>query len=780
MRRHDSMIRLLTLPALCTALALTACGDDSSSATGGDDDSDSGFTGGMTSSGQTDSGPGSGPGSDDDSDSDSDSDTHGNPGTDDGEPGGPGEGEELCDAGDEAWVKRAIPFIQGRRPASIREVRLLTQMVAQLDALGLDDSGRYIVARGLARGDQYLERWKTYLYEEMQVNLAGDRRNDQCYDLDGGLGNTPDLAAFIRDNPATADYGQMFWMPDVVYSGLRLDDLSPIYRANTFATMSAPIIAGNVTPVELEEMRRTNFGMTFEEVFLGRTTECNQCHRTEEAVTWSAIDDLNRHWPIPGHFELAVYGPDAQEGSDKRSHAVFRHFNFAAAQDTLIGSGMPAGYTSAWGFGPSCGGFRLTTPGLPPVDLRTSEYEPYMVSNYADQYPPAGIGATVSDLDEQLRQGFDELRTNGLQVAGDESVAGPMAAAYLFSMNMADQVWTEALGHPLTVANNFPRNPQQRDILQHMADTFANESFSLRALVSEIAVHDYFNQAPPATCGASTPYHMPAIFDPFTKSASDPTARGNGVGDSIHRVGAWPLLDSIAQSMWWNRPDRFGPDQGQTPELNCGGDMPQIPCVEEPQDAQVLRDLGAFLSDSEGGFEGVDIVSLLRLEDTYGTGVDPFQSGDCTGPLGQPCASDDWITQLIDEAVATPEADMWDVASAVKDRIITEPTIGGPAEQAVLESLMGVTLTDPVSQVGAGAAEQAARRLAGMLFNTPQFLLVGVAAPDQDPAEDPVLIVPGTSTQALCEYLAPLILDNATDGYELGYTCTADGIEING
>lgn len=774
---RQRMLRLLTLPVLCTATTLLGCGDDTSSMP--DDDANSGFTGTDSSPG-TDSGPGSGPGSNSDSDSDSDSDTDGpDPGTDDGEPGGPGDGEELCDAGDEAWVKRTIPFIQGRRPASIREVRLLTSMIAQIDGLG-EHNGRRVVARGLARGDQYLERWKTYLYEELQVNVNGDRRNDLCYDLDGGQGDGPELAAFIRDNPPTADYGSMFWMPDVVYSGLLLDDLSPIYRADLFASMSAPIIAGNVTPVELEEMRRTNFGMTFEEVFLGRTTECNQCHITQDSVTDSAVEELDRHWPIPGHFESSVYGPQVQEGSDTRSHAVFRFFNFAVGQDTLIGGGMPAGYASAWGFGPSCGGFRLATPGLPPVDLRSAEYQPYMVSDYTAEYPPNGIGATLADLDQELRSGFDALRGNPVDVAGDGSVDPQIAAAYLFSMNMADQVWTEALGHPLTVANNFPRNAAQRDTLQHLADTFKNESYSLRALVTEIATNDYYNQSPPAECGATTPYHMAAVFDPFTRSAEDPAARGNGVGDSIHRMGAWPLLDSIAQAMWWNKPDRFGPDQGQTPELNCGGDMPQIPCVEEPEDVSVLRDLGAFLSDSEGGFEGVDLVALLRLEDAYGQGVDPGQHGVCTGPLGQACATNDWITQLIDVAVAQPEADMWDVASAVKDRVIAEPTIGGQAEQTVLEDLMGVSLTDPVGQVGAGAAEQAARRLAGMLFNTPQFLLVGVAPADQDPAEDPVLVVPGTSTQELCEYLAPLILDNTVDGYTYDYACSSDGIDITG
>jgi hypothetical protein len=272
---------------------------------------------------------------------------------------------------------------------------------------------------------------------------------------------------------------------------------------------------------------------------------------------------------------------------------------------------------------------------------------------------------------------------------------------------------------------------------------------------------------------------LPAVFDPFTKGATDPGMRNNGVGDGAHRYGAWVLLDAIAQALWWNKPDRFGPNTGQIPEYNCGGDMPQIPCVEEPQDATVLRDLGAFLSDSDSGFEGTDLLALLRLENDFGNGDDPGMSGECTGPLGQGCASADFITQLIDEAMAQNGADMWDVAAAVKDRLITEPTISGAAEVAALEQIMGVELTETVAQVGAGQAEQAARRLVGVLVNTPQFLLGGIPARDQDPAEDPVLVVPGTGTRGLCDYLAPLVLNNPGDGIDFTWTCSGSGVTID-
>mgnify|MGYP002135320693 CR=1 FL=1 len=50
------------------------------------------------------------------------------------EPPPPGDQTEACDAGDEAFVKRLIPLIQGRKPEGMREVLLLVSLIEQLDA----------------------------------------------------------------------------------------------------------------------------------------------------------------------------------------------------------------------------------------------------------------------------------------------------------------------------------------------------------------------------------------------------------------------------------------------------------------------------------------------------------------------------------------------------------------------------------------------------------------------------------------------------------------------
>ena len=95
---------------------------------------------------------------------------------DDGAPQPPGDGAELCDAGDEAWAKRVIPLVQGRRPESIREIRVLTQMVSQLDAHGRDGRDRWPAASPAAISTAIAGRLGCTTC--CGSTRSGDRRND--------------------------------------------------------------------------------------------------------------------------------------------------------------------------------------------------------------------------------------------------------------------------------------------------------------------------------------------------------------------------------------------------------------------------------------------------------------------------------------------------------------------------------------------------------------------------------------------------------------------------
>jgi hypothetical protein len=709
---------------------------------------------------------------------------------------------ELCDAGDEAWVKRAIPFIQGRKPESIREVRLLVSAIEQLDAAGLP--GRRRVAEALAQGDLYLERWRNYYYTQLKVHLRGDQRNPECYADVTALSQGPELAETIRNDRATdPPQFQNFTMHDVVLSSLRLDDISPAYSADLFARMGTPITGGNVTRQQIETTNRAYYGKLFESQYLGRVTECLQCHTTGWSTTDAADPVTDRHWPVyeGNYFELAVYGEFDMTNpvSEADVHAVFRHagfvdYSWCSSSNTDCNPAQAIG-VQAWGLDFNCGLFRTDAFADPFVDLSDV---PYMSGSF-----PEGSEANLFDLEPRFRDGLEALAAAGVSSDDVGTLDDPtVGLAFLFAMNQANEMWKEGMGYGLTVANRFPRNAAQRDTLAALTEAFFNSHYSVRTLVTEVATHPYFNQAPPDSCGASTPYHLPAIFDPFTKTATDPQEQRNGVGDMLHRYSAWVLLQSAMRSMWWSLPQQFGfsgtyaflvpyiaDNPGAPPAVNphfpvgqpgtyglCGAGFFE-PCDDAPNNFELMRDLGIFINPSEGGFNGVDFNGLLHWEAELASGIDPQLQGPCSGPLGQGCAGSDFPTALVDAALSEPDAVMGDLAVALKDRLIAEPTIGSDAERDVIEGIMGASLDDAVSDVGVGAAVDAVRRYAGVLLNTPQFMLDGVPSAPQDPASDPLVVVPGTSTAELCTYFSALA-SQAASWSELTVGCDADGITV--
>ncbi|MCH9686007.1 MAG: hypothetical protein K0V04_31520 [Deltaproteobacteria bacterium] len=721
---------------------------------------------------------------------------------------------ELCDAGDEAWVKRAIPFVQGRKPESIREVRVLVSAIEQLDAQGLD--GRRLVIHGLAQGEVYFDRWRNYYYEQFKVHRRGDQRNGSCYDRITMAAQGPELAETIRNSaPTDATMYTDVSMQDVLLSSLQLDDITPAYRADMFARMGAPITGGNVNREEIEATNRTYYGKLFDGQYLGRTIECSTCHTTRWSITDDANENIDRHFPVyeGNHFEHAVYGEFGMDDplDENDVHALFRHSGFVdyswcndQSPDCNVANAV--GQT-VFGMELNCGIFRADNFDDPFVDLE--EFVPHMAGEF-DQ----GNDATLFELDPRFRAGLDALANSGVSANGDGALDDPnVGLAFLFSMNQANEMWKEAMGYSLTVANRFPRNAAQRDTLAGLTEAFFNSRYSVRALIAEVALDPHFNQAPPDTCGTSTPYHMPALFDPFTKSASDPQQRGNGVGDMLHRYSSWVLIQSAMRSNWWALPQRFGPtttygylpamitsidgvpaapgEPGVEPPPNvnphiqvdtgtpyglCGSGF-YPPCIDSPFNYEFLRDMGVYINAGEGGSNGVDFNGLLHWEEEVARGVDPMLQGECTGPLGMGCAGQDFAATLAAAAAGTAGATVFDLASAIKDRFITEPEIYNDAEVLTIEALMGVTLDVPLSQVPLESIDGISRRYIGVLLNTPQFMLDGVTSAPQDPAADPIIVVPGTSTAELCMNFVGLVAESA-EWSAISVSCGGDGITV--
>ncbi|HGG57472.1 MAG TPA: hypothetical protein ENK31_06725, partial [Nannocystis exedens] len=512
--------RLLTLAAL---LGLGACnGDDGATTAASATDTSEATTGGDTDTGATGT----------DSTSGGESETGETSGQDSGEPPGMEDVEELCDAGDEAWVKTAVPLIQGRKPEGMREVRLIVSMIEQIDASGGD--GREVVARGLASGEQYIARWYDVFFEHLRINRIETKANFGCYGVRSGAADDGDLAAFIRDNsPTEGNFGAGFSLRDVLESSLRLDDITPAYRADLFARMARPLTGANVSQTELEVVRRANYGELFETTYLGRRIGCLQCHNSEESVTYNPDPEKNHFWSIPGKFERAIYG-DAKGRPEAELYAAFRWYGFVA-EDGI----------RPWGMSGSCGTFYEDHTG----DLLSD-------AGYLGGDLPAG--QQLFDIEPLFQDGLKKIADAGLVTGPDLVVDPDQALAYLLAVSITNNVWKEVMGYPLTLAHSFPRNSKQLEILQGLSELFIAERFSLRELIVAIATHPYFNQESPDTCGASSAYNLQPIWEPFSLTNGDPTARLNSVGDRVQRYSAWVLIDSAAKAMWWRRPERLG------------------------------------------------------------------------------------------------------------------------------------------------------------------------------------------------------------------------------
>lgn len=635
-----------------------------------------------------------------------------------------------CQASDQAWVRRAIVALAGRKPWGQGEVKALTDTIAAIRQADLEETGQFgdlggvlpptgeklvnarkIAARIIMREDAFRQRWADFFMDALRVVRIETKSLEECYgspnstSFDGGT-----LAAWVRDNTATTTNPPTpgFTMNELLDSAIELDDISPVYRAHLFAMMSRPYDAANVGPLELERARRQNFGAVFERAYIHRDRVCLVCHNSEYAVTFDADPAKNRHWQIPGLFEQALYGsssaqhpPDEQEtkGTDElRAVSMLRYGGVASSNGTA-----PYGWN-----GNACGRFRVPT-----------EDDPLGVDTYfgsirsTPDKPNLGRRASVWDLERSLARGVTLLAEHGLtRLPGDVLADPDEAFAYLVAQNIVDQVWAEVMGNRLTIANYFPRTQMQRDILQELTDHFVASHFSLKTLLLDILSHPLFNlKAPEEGCGVSA-YEVPLILNPWSSAENDATLRNNSPGDSVFALSSRPLRRSLHRAMEW-------------PEY------PEYPGGNE-QVFQVAT--GFFLKDGEPGFRGLDFQGRLSWEANYGA---------C-----KPQGASDFVTKLVGVAQATPGTTLGDVIIALKDRLVGEPWIENTKEKPLIADLVGSNLDDK----SLAFLDVRVRAYCGVLVSSPQFMLGGMVPADTNAM--PKLSLPGTSYDAMCMNIA--------------------------
>ena len=634
---------------------------------------------------------------------------------------------DQCGGDPQSFARQSMLSLLGRRPKGQAEVNVYADLYKAAEDLG--DNPKDVVARAIMTRPEFVERWTNEIMDALHVQRLDIQSAAACWDEPLRAPVTPALATAIRDKTAAqGGDGQSFTMLDLARSSLALDDLTPIYRAQLFSMVSHPIPAANVGATQAELARREDFGSTFDASYLHRDVVCLGCHNSETSVTDSDDPIADRHWPVPGLAEKAVFG-DSKGVSPERAHAPFRVDNFVDN-----GQGRP------WGWSTRCGTF--ASPSTLGDDIANVDGKLASIS---------GKRATVYDLEAALARGFIALR--GMALPNDAAITDPdTALAWLVTLKITEDVWRHTTGTSLTISNYFPRNEAAGKELYRLATTFARSGYSLKALLSAIVGGDYFNRlAPDAGCGP-TPYTYPNVFDPWVTSEADEEKRHNGPGDAVTAVDARTLVTAIFGALDWPAPplaSRF-PDHGEncvnTTTCSrlmqlCGSGQ----CCDSAMACQMggyipydelgfQRGVGMFLRNSERGFRGLDFQARLSWEDRY---------GGCSKPGW---VQSDFVDKLAMAGAQDATSTAGDVVMALKDRLVGEPTIEDGAEHDAIVAIVG-----PLDAPGGNANAGALRRVCAALLESPQFLLSGIAGRG---GEVPKLTPADASYDTTCAALA--------------------------
>lgn len=767
------------LGVLVTAAALVACGDDDdvnpgsggTSSTAGSAGAPDAAAGTPDAGGADDGGKGGTAGT-------SGGGTGAVAGAEDGGAGGaPVDDWYACQGSEQAFVRRAILAVLGRRPYSQAEVDLYVDLIASVDALDgvteddkLNPPGtplrhaRKVALEALFADPEYAPNWEELYRDVIKVQRIEEQYNGGCFATP--LSEDPAAsAAFVRDNPPTTDAPAPFSMHDVIQGSVLLDDMSPIFTANLFAMMTKTYLGANALPKALEITRRRDFGAWFDAVYLHRDVVCLGCHNSEFSVTASAEPQKNRHFPLPALLEKSLfgssYGPRTLGGfgGNDRMHAPLRYNGFVndcdptpytqeeaeeywynpgcatpdekvnfCLSEVICESDFPArGDRHPWGMTPDCG--RFQEPNKIKVDIAEVEAQFGSVR---------GLRTSIWNLSPALRAGFEKLRAQGLGADENGEVSDPdKAFAYLTAMNVAEKVWEQVVGTPLTIPTRFPRNAAARDQLQVLTDAFVSSGFSNKALLEAVLASPYANMAPPeAGCGDG-PYAAPAVFDPWVIAEEDPVKRKNSAADGVVSLPARIAAQAFYKALDWRLPSTSFPDLYYTPE-----DDPAVPFLAAER--QFQAEVGFYLKNAEPGFAGFDFQARLGWENRFGA----------CNKLPQ-VTNADFIDALLTLAATKPDSTLEELVGALKDRMVGSSVIETEVEKPALEAVLGQPLTSKVSALA--AANTKLRQVCGAIASSPQFLLNGV--PPTDAETVPTLTLTSTSYASLCPTLAQKTFD---------------------
>ncbi|MEZ4266232.1 MAG: hypothetical protein R3F39_07625 [Myxococcota bacterium] len=615
---------------------------------------------------------------------------------------------QLVDAGDEAWVRRAVQSILGRKPVGVREVVVLTEMVQAV--------GRRKVALALTHSDGYVTRWAQWLQDEVRVDRMPQAQKMDCFGPPLLPDDAGELSAWLRDRGPEESYAKPFNMGDAMRSALRADDISVFYRVNLFPMLVRPLdYCVNVDPNDMERARRLDMGERYASIYMHRTVSCLGCHSATFAVTDSEEAAKDHHWPLPGIFEENLYGddfgrPELEVFAPLRFDGVVSRKSLTDNAEVTKAPADSGPTETPWGMISNCGEF-IVEASITPDPLKTAGYF----------VEPQTATTNVRELERLLREGVDELAKAELPRISDENVlTGRSTLAYLLAARVTNQVFEEVYGRPLTMGHGFARNRDQRDTHLRYIKTLVQSGWSLRTLLAEMLAEPWAALVQDdATCANASPYALPPIFEPFSVEEEEPDVRGNGVGDLVHRVSGRVLVSMTTEALDWPPTSEF-PDSLEALAL--------------------LRTSGTFVDDLMPASRGIDLQRYIQWEGLTRT---------CRSLGGAPTA--DRIDAIVEAVETSPGATLGDALSALKDVLLTAPAID-PEEAAALAEYLSVPSLD-VPPPADAELDALLRSTCGLLLITPQFLLEG--APQPVGTDRPLLKLPGSDRETLCASFIP-------------------------
>ena len=358
---------------------------------------------------------------------------------------------------------------------------------------------------------------------------------------------------------------------------------------------------------------------------------------------------------------------------------------------------------------------------------------------------PAQIDGTIAKLRELYPPAPRPLVEDGSE-----------AMALLLAYNIVDNIVEEAMGGRFTLDHGFARNQAQSDLHTWLVSQFVEDGWSLRTTLRQLVLSEAFNRHAPVD--SALDYDLPMVANPWAAAAPYEAATAeqdaNSVGDHVYRYSVPNLFHSVAQALHWPAPLASGDNSYANKKY--------------PTRDQMVG-AGRYLRAERLGVDDATFATVLSWEDTIHGCEKPVHvyGRDVPYPLVMLINSEDVLTPAEWEDwidIASEQADgeetIEDVIIAMKDRLITDPTLT-QAEIGHIEDLFGAAITETYQ---AADDERALRQFCGVLTKSPQFMLGGIGTHAGLPVDPPAFI---PCSDGLCTY-SDLYLYYEEDLCELG------------